>query len=68
MTTDPKALSELIAEAIAKFNALSPEEQKAQIAAQRDSWVRAEMSWPAPKFKWVDGVKVYASYEDYIND
>jgi hypothetical protein len=41
---------------------------EAEIKAQRESYVRAEMSWPKAKFKWVDGVKVYDSYEDYCND
>lgn len=36
--------------------------------AQRDGYVRAEMSWPKAKFKWVNGVKVYDSFEDYCND
>lgn len=36
--------------------------------AQCESWARAEASWPKPKFKWINGVKVYDSYEDYLND
>lgn len=61
-------LKELVRRSIEAFNVLSPEEQKAYRKAQRDSYVRAELSWPKPKFKWVDGVKVYDSYEDYCND
>lgn len=55
-------LNELLAEA--KNYTMTPEE----VQAQRDSWVQAEMSWPKSKYKWVNGVKVYDSYEDYIND
>lgn len=49
-------------------DAMTPEQKEAMFKAQRESWVRGEMSWPKPKFKWVDGVKVYDSYEDYCND
>jgi len=60
-------LKELVKKANDRFNALSPEEQAAERKAQRDSWVRAEMNWPKPKFKMVNGVKVYDSYTDYCN-
>lgn len=64
--TDPELLR-LLEEAVAKVKAMSPEERDAMIAAQRESWVRAEMSWPQPRSRWVNGVKVYDSYEDYCN-
>lgn len=47
---------------------MTPEQQEAMWKAQRDGYVRAEMSWPKAKFKWVNGVKVYDSFEDYCND
>lgn len=56
------------AAAKAKVDAMSPEEREAMYAAQRESYVRAETNWPKPKFKFVDGIKVYESYEDYVND
>lgn len=46
---------------------MTPEEREAMHKAQRESFVRAEMGWPKPKFKMIDGVKVYDSYEDYCN-
>jgi len=57
----------LLEQSKAKLAAMTPEEKEAMYKAQRESYVRAEMSWPKPKFKWVNGVKVYASYEDYLN-
>lgn len=41
---------------------------EAMYAQQRESYAKAEASWPKPKFRWVEGVKVYDSYEDYCND
>jgi hypothetical protein len=67
MTPLTPELAELLTKAREIYDAMSPEEKRAAHEAQRQSWVRAEMSWPAPKFKWVDGVKVYDSYEDYCN-
>lgn len=68
MMTD---LQQLVNEAMVKFNALPIEEQREHRRLQRESYVRAEMSWPEPKFEMqmIDGVltKVYASYEDYCN-
>jgi hypothetical protein len=61
-------LQRKIDEAQKRFEAMSPDDQKKMRDAQRESWVRAEMSWPKPKFKMIDGVKVYDSYEDYLND
>lgn len=61
-------LERLLAESKAKIAAMSPAESEAMFAEQRESYVRGEMSWPKPRFKYVDGVKVYASYEDYLND
>jgi hypothetical protein len=61
-------LDELLKQSKAKVDSMSPEEKEAMLKAQRESWVRAEMSWPKPKFKWVNGTKVYYSYEDYCAD
>lgn len=50
-----------------RVEAMTPEEREEMRRQQRESWVRGEMGWPKPKFTYVDGVKVYASYEDYCN-
>lgn len=62
-----RMLEALIEQARRKVAKMSPDELAAMHRAQRESYVRAEMSWPAPKFKMVNGVKVYAGYEDYCN-
>ena len=64
---DPQLLA-LIARAMEQVAKMSPEEVTTMLASQAQSWARAEASWPKSKFKWVDGVKVYDSYEDYCND
>jgi len=64
----PSDLEELFAKARAKVEAMPPAEREAMYVQQRDGYARAEASWPAPVYEWVDGVKVYASYEDYCND
>lgn len=65
MTND---LIKLIAASKTRLAAMSPAEREAMYATQREGYARAEASWPKPKYEWVDGVKVYASYEDYCND
>lgn len=65
---DRPELDKLLRESAAKVAAMTLAERKEMFDAQRESWVRAEMSWPKAKFKWIDGVKVYDSYEDYCND
>ena len=64
-------LQQLFKDAMDAFEAMSPEDQAEHRRLQREGYVRAEMSWPAPKFemKEIDGVmtKVYASFEDYCN-
>jgi hypothetical protein len=67
IATDPKLLA-LTEESKRRVAAMTPDELAAMHVEQRESFVRAEMSWPKPKFEWVNGVKVYASYEDYCND
>ena len=63
-----ESLKTQIERAIERVKAMTPEEREAMYKAQRESYVRAEMSWPKPKFKWINGVKVYDSIEDYHND
>jgi hypothetical protein len=64
-------LNKALEDAVERFNALSIEDRRAHRDAQRESFIRAESNWPAPKFemKTIDGVltKVYASYDDYCN-
>jgi hypothetical protein len=66
-TFDSESLKALVAKAKATWDALTPEQQRAELALQRESWVRAEMALPPAKYEMVNGVKVYASYEDYCN-
>lgn len=66
--TSSKSLEELLAEAKRLVDAMTPEELETMMKAQRESWVRAEMSWPKPNFTYINGVKTYASYKDYLND
>jgi hypothetical protein len=61
-------LKQLLAKAQERFDAMTPAEQEAMFKAQREGYARAEASWPKPNYQWVDGVKVYASYENYCND
>lgn len=65
---DRPELDALLAASKAKVAAMSPEELEAMLVEQRKSWVRSIVDWPKPKFKWVNGVKVYESFEDYCND
>lgn len=67
VTADPELLR-LIEENKRRVDAMTPDEVEAMLREQRDGYARAEASWPKPKFEWIDGVKVYASYEDYCND
>ena len=64
-------LTELLADAQKRYDAMTPEQQAAMWKAQRDGYVKAEMSWPKPNFHWEvrNGVrtKVYHSMEDFHN-
>ena len=64
------ARGEEVRQAAAKVAAMTPAEKQAMIAEQRQSWVRGELGMmePKPKFKIVNGVKVYESLEDFWND
>jgi hypothetical protein len=61
-------LKVLVADALRRYNALSPEQKADHNKAQRESFVRSIVAWPKPNYRWVNGIKVYASYEDYCND
>ena len=61
-------LDELLAKSKAYVDSLTPEEKREMIRKQGESWARAEANWPKPKFHYENGVKVYHSYEDYLND
>jgi hypothetical protein len=67
MSTDPELLR-LLAESRKQVEAMTPAEREAMFTAQAKSFVRAETNWPKANYEWVNGVKVYASYEDYCND
>ena len=61
-------LKALLERSKALVDAMAAAEREAIYAQQREGCVRAEASWPKPKYEWVNGVKVYASFEDYCND
>lgn len=63
-----KDLLTLIAQSKARVASMTPVELEEMHRQQRESYVRSIVDWPKPKFEWVDGVKVYASYADYCND
>jgi hypothetical protein len=61
-------LHEMVQAAVARFDALTPEQQREHRLAQQQSFVRSIVEWPKPKFRWEHGAKVYESFEDYCND
>lgn len=60
-------LEELIKKTREYWNSLSPAQQEAMIKKQIEGVAKAEASWPPPKYHYENGVKVYHSYEDYLN-
>lgn len=60
-------LEVLLAKSVAQVAAMTPDERARLFAEQRAGYVRSEMSWPAPRFHYEGGAKVYESYEDYCN-
>lgn len=50
------------------WDTMSPAEREAMLRQQAKSYAQSLKLWPKPRYKWVDGVKVYESYEDYCND
>lgn len=67
-TKDRPELDELLRRSRELVDKMTPEEKAEMIRKQGESWARAEASWPKPKYKWINGVKVYDSFEDYCND
>lgn len=61
-------LTALVEESKRRVAAMTPEAREAMYRQQREGYANAEASWPKPKYEWVNGVKVYASYADYCND
>jgi hypothetical protein len=63
-------LVDLLAAAKRRVERMTPAEYEAMLKVQRESYVRAEMSWPKAKYHYdpAAGAKVYESYEDYCND
>lgn len=61
-------LDALLKASVERVKAMTPQEREKMYAKQRESYIKAEMSWPKPKFEYINGVKVYDSYEDYCND
>lgn len=57
-------LQEALERSKERVAAMTDEEREAMYKAQRESYVRAETSWPC-RYHWKDGVKVYESYADY---
>lgn len=64
--TEKRDLRELLTEAAAKVKTMTPMEYEQMMAAQRASWVKGEMGLSKSNFRYIDGVKVYDSYEDYV--
>lgn len=61
-------LRKLVKDAMARYDAMTPEQQAEMWQRQKESFVRSIVDWPKPKFHWENGAKVYDSYEDYCND
>ena len=58
----------LVVAAWERYWKMTLEQRQAMWDQQRAGYASAEASWPKPKFKWVNGAKVYDSLEDYCND
>jgi hypothetical protein len=65
---DVADLAKLLADAKAAVQAMTKEERAAMYKRQAEGVVRAEMSWPKPNKRTVNGVVVYDSWEEYCND
>lgn len=61
-------VKDLVDEAYRRYYAMTPEQQADMWRQQRGGYAKAEASWPRPKYKYVNGAKVYDSYTDYCND
>ena len=61
-------LEDLLRRARTAVDTMTPAQKAEMLRRQAESVARAEASWPKAKYRWVDGTKVYDSYEDYLND
>ena len=61
------SLAELLRKSREAVDAMTSEEYEEMLRKQGESWARAEMSWPAPRYTVIGGEKVFDSYEDYCN-
>lgn len=61
-------LKELLQKSIEMLERMTLEEQEKLLREQAKAWAEAEARFPKPKYRWVNGVKVYDSIEDYFND
>lgn len=68
MSPKRDTLAALLEQSRREVAKMTPDEIDAMVRRQIEGVVRAEMSWPKPRYEWVGGVKVYAGYEDYVND
>lgn len=66
--TDEADVIELLRRGVEQAKNMTEDERRTMWREQGKSYARAEASWPKPKYKMVNGVKVYESYEDYCND
>lgn len=60
-------LEKLLIQARAQVAAMMPEQRAEMLRLQGERWARAEAALPKPKYKWLNGAKVYDSYGDYCN-
>lgn len=59
-------LKRLIDKARGHWNSLTPAQKEEMVRKQIVGVAKAEASW-VPKYRYENGVKVYHSYEDYLN-
>lgn len=57
-----------LSEALEWVRTLSDEDRERLMRAQQASYARSITDWPKSNFEWINGVKVYSTYEDYCND
>ncbi len=55
----PTDISKLVAEAVARFNAMPPAEQRKMREAQRESWVVGEMMLEHPEMTREEALRLY---------
>lgn len=64
---DSLSLQEIAERCRAAWDRMTPDERREMLRRQAESIARAEASWPKPRYRWENGVKIYESYEDYCN-